>query len=128
MSLERLTDEHDCGCAPTERERQSLWPAASGFTVTRRKALTFGALGAAALGAIGAVSGPFLPAAFAATYPSWADVEAAKANEAAKAAEVTRIQGLIQSLQADVVRTQADAVTPVTRIVSTLFARRKPAK
>lgn len=106
MTLERLSDvQDDCGCAPSERERRVLWP-----TVGRRGLLTFGAIGALSLGAIGATAGPFIPKAFAATYPSWADVEAAKANEAAKAAEVTRIQGLIAGLAAEVERTQAEVV------------------
>lgn len=91
----------DCGCAPTPRERRALFP-----TMSRRAALGMGLLGVAALGVTG---GPVISAAFAADYPSWADVEAARANEAAKAAEVTKIQGLIQSLNAEVARTQAEA-------------------
>jgi len=55
------------------------------------------------------VAGPLLPAAFAATYPSWEEVQAAKTNEATKAAEVQRIQGLIQSLTGDVARTRTAA-------------------
>ena len=47
---------------------------------------------------VGALAGPLVPAAFAADYPSWDDVQAAMANESAKAAEVAKIQGLIQSL------------------------------
>ncbi|MFG6475439.1 M23 family metallopeptidase [Microbacterium sp. P06] len=105
MTLERLDDADDCGCAPTARERGVLWPS-----VDRRTMLTFGGLGIVALGAIGgAVGGPLVPGAFAATYPSWPDVERAKASEASKAAEVTRIQGLISNLSSEVTRTQAEA-------------------
>jgi murein DD-endopeptidase MepM/ murein hydrolase activator NlpD len=100
----------DCGCGPTPDERRAFWPAGRKAIVTRRRALTFGALGIAALGTIGALGAPYLPGAFAADYPSWDDVQAAKANEAAKAAEVSKIQGLIQSLNDDVARTQAASV------------------
>jgi murein DD-endopeptidase MepM/ murein hydrolase activator NlpD len=99
VDSEKTLDE--CGCAPTPVERSRLWPA-----VTRRRALAIGAFGAIALGGI---AGPLLPAAFAADYPSWDDVQAAKANEAAKAGEVSKIQGLIQSLNQEVARTQAEA-------------------
>ncbi|WP_323131863.1 M23 family metallopeptidase [Microbacterium maritypicum] len=50
-------------------------------------------------------------AAYAASYPSWDDVQRAKNNEAAKAAEVTRIEGLIQSLIQKVAETEAAAKT-----------------
>lgn len=50
-------------------------------------------------------------AAFAADYPSWAAVQAAKASAAAKQAEVNQIQALINQLDAQVVATQADAKT-----------------
>lgn len=92
----------DCDCAPTARERRVLWPS----SVTRRSALALGAIGVVALGATAA---PRLPAAYAADYPSWDDVVRAKANQAAKAQEVTRIQNLITSLQANVTRTQQEA-------------------
>ncbi|WP_375386759.1 peptidoglycan DD-metalloendopeptidase family protein [uncultured Microbacterium sp.] len=101
----------DCSCGPTPQERSTLWPAAGrNSIVTRRSALTFGALGIATLGAIGTVASPYLPRAFAADYPSWDDVQAAKSNEAAKAAEVANIQSLIQALNDDVARTQAAAI------------------
>ncbi|MFG6503432.1 M23 family metallopeptidase [Microbacterium sp. P05] len=104
MTLLRLDEDDDCGCAPTVRERRALWPS-----VDRRTALTFGGIGIVALGTFGAIGGPLLPSASAATYPSWPDVERAKASEAAKAAEVTRIQGLISGLTSEVARTQAEA-------------------
>lgn len=94
-----LTAE-ECGCAPTPAESRAFRAG-----VSRRTLLTAGTLSAAAV----LVAGPLLPAAFAATYPSWEDVQAAKANEATKAAEVQRIQGLIQSLTGEVARTRTAA-------------------
>lgn len=70
--------------------------------MSRRSALGIGALSVAALGALG---GTYLPAAFAAGYPSWDDVQAAMANETAKAGEVTKIEGLIAGLQSRVAET-----------------------
>lgn len=104
MTLDRL-DAEECDCAPSPRERGLLWPS-----VDRRSALVLGAVGAVAFGVLAGTAGPLLPAASAAQYPSWADVERARANEAAKAAEITRIQALIQGLAADVQRTQAEVV------------------
>lgn len=77
--------------------------------MSRRNALGLGALSAVALAAFGV--GPGIPVAYAASYPSWDDVQAAKSNEAAKAAEVSRIEGLIQSLTQRVADTQAAAKT-----------------
>ncbi|WP_344818300.1 M23 family metallopeptidase [Microbacterium soli] len=84
----------DCGCAPTLGERRALWPSSK---VTRRSAMTVGALSAIALTVFGVSSGT-QSARAEPGYPSWDDVQRAKANEAAKGAEITRIQGLIQSL------------------------------
>lgn len=103
MNADRV--ESECGCAPTESERRGFLQP-----VTRRRALGIAALGVAALGAAGAVVGPQIPRAFAATYPSWDDVQRAKGNESAKAAEVAKIEGLIASLTARVAETQAIAV------------------
>lgn len=107
MTPEPPDGADDCGCAPTPAEQSRLWPA-----LDRRGALKLGAFGAVALGAFGATV-PSLSSsspAFAADYPSWADVEAARANEAAKGAEIARIQGLIAGLQSEVARTQAEVV------------------
>jgi murein DD-endopeptidase MepM/ murein hydrolase activator NlpD len=101
--LDELDTADDCGCGPTERERRALWPS----LVSRRGALALGALGVVALGAGMAASR--IPAAFADSYPSWDDVQKAKANQAATQAEVTRIQGLISAMQADVANKQAIA-------------------
>lgn len=88
----------DCGCAPTARELRAFRSP-----VSRRVAIGLGVLGAGALGLA------FGPAAFAVDYPSWDDVQRAKSNEASKAAEVTRIEGLINALQSDVAFKQAEA-------------------
>ncbi len=52
-----VSDEQvDCGCGPTPAERRTFWPSPGRSSlVTRRGALTFGALGVATLGALGAV-------------------------------------------------------------------------
>lgn len=47
--------------------------------------------------------------AVAADYPSWEDVQAAKGNEAAKAAEVTNIQNFISQLKDELAAAQAEA-------------------
>jgi len=43
-------------------------------------------------------------------YPSWQDVQAARSSEANTINEIKRIQGLLDSLRAEVERTQADAI------------------
>jgi len=93
-----------CNCAPSTAERRTLWDKSG---LTRRNALGVGVLGVAALSAFGIGSG--VSAAYAASYPSWDDVQRAKKNEAAKASEVSRIRGLIQSLTQRVAETQAAA-------------------
>ncbi|GAA5033891.1 peptidoglycan DD-metalloendopeptidase family protein [Microbacterium fluvii] len=97
MDPEQSYDE--CGCAPSAQERRALWP-----TLSRRGALGLGAFG---LVALGAVATPFVSNAWAVDYPSWDDVQKAKKSESAKAAEVSRIEGLISGLQSEVARTQA---------------------
>lgn len=46
--------------------------------------------------------------ALAADYPSWQDVQAAKASEASAAAQITRIDGLVHVLHAKVAAAEAD--------------------
>ncbi|MFJ4173087.1 M23 family metallopeptidase [Microbacterium sp. NPDC089696] len=101
-----LAASDDCGCAPTPAERRTLW---SPGPLSRRGALGLGlgALGVVALSAFGI--GATTTAAYAATYPSWDDVQRAMNNQAAKAAEVTRIEGLIAALTQKVADTQAAA-------------------
>src|SRR5690606_23539893 len=79
-----------CDCAPTTEERRSFWGP-----VTRRSALVAGALGVAALGAFSGFGGSGVAHAVSynpADYPSWDDVEKARQNESAKAAEIERIE------------------------------------
>ena len=94
----------DCGCAPSAAESRAFWKKGA---ISRRNAIGLGALSVVALSTFGVTSG--VSAAYAASYPSWDDVQRAKANEASKAAEVTRIQGLINSLTQKVADTQAAA-------------------
>ncbi|WP_217181673.1 M23 family metallopeptidase [Streptomyces sp. AC495_CC817] len=94
----------ECGCAPSAAESRAFWKK---DVVSRRSALGIGALSVVALSAFGITSG--VSAAYAASYPSWDDVQRAKANESSKAAEVTRIEGLIASLTQKVAETQAAA-------------------
>ncbi len=93
----------ECGCAPSPAESRAF----SKSGISRRGALGLGALSVVALSAFGLTSG--VSAAYAASYPSWDDVQKAKQNEAAAAAEVTRIEGLIASLTQKVAETQAAA-------------------
>lgn len=100
MHSERSGSPEECGCAPTPGELRALGRTR---TLTRRGAIGLGVAGIATAGLL--VAAP----AFAASYPSWDDVERAKANESSKAAEVSRIEGLIASLAADVANKQAEA-------------------
>ncbi|MBM7464277.1 M23 family metallopeptidase [Microbacterium dextranolyticum] len=99
--MDEAGSSEDCGCAPSARELTALRSPLS-----RRTALGLGGLGVVGLGVLG---WSFGSTAFAADYPSWDDVQAAKANESAKGAEIQRIQGLISSLQGDVAAKQAEA-------------------
>ncbi|QBR73305.1 M23 family metallopeptidase [Microbacterium sediminis] len=97
-------DADVCDCAPTAAERRVLWGP-----VSRRAALAAGGIAAAAAG-IAAFATP----AFAVTYdpddyPSWADVEAARKNESAKAGEISRIETMIAQLKQRVAEAQAAA-------------------
>jgi len=94
----------ECGCAPSPAEARAFWPQSP---VSRRTALAVGMLGVAAIGAFGVGGG--INAAWAATYPSWDDVQKARANEAAKGKEITRIEGLIQGLADNVAAKNAEA-------------------
>jgi murein DD-endopeptidase MepM/ murein hydrolase activator NlpD len=101
----RAESPEECGCAPTPGELRALGRDVTGLarTVTRRSAIGIGVVGVTAAGLL--TAGP----AFAAKYPSWDDVERAKRNQSSKAAEVSRIEGLIAALAADVSRKQAEA-------------------
>lgn len=90
--------------------RDSGWTSNVRRAVARRRARRSGV--ALSITAIGALIASLLlgaPAAYADDYPSWEDVQAAKANEAAAASEVSRIQGLIATLTQNVADTKAAA-------------------
>lgn len=73
---------------------------------SRSKLIAIAAIvGILASGAIGSGSAP----AYAADWPSWNDVNNARANEAAAKAKIVEIQALIAGLVAEAERTQADA-------------------
>lgn len=55
------------------------------------------------------------PAAFAADYPSWSDVESARGSEQAKQAEIANIQAWLEQLRAEVERTKADLAEKATK-------------
>ena len=80
----------------------------AGRARTKRFAATLSVLGVLVTASVVA-SAP--AAANAASYPSWGDVQQAKANQAAKQAEVNQLQALINSLDAQVTATQAVAKT-----------------
>ena len=88
----------ECGCAPTPSELRAFRSP-----VSRRVALGLGIAAVVGIGAAAAAP------AFAATYPSWEDVQSAKANESAKAAQISEIEALIAALQNDVAIKQAEA-------------------
>lgn len=101
MGIDEAGSADDCGCAPTPAEMRAMRNR-----VSRRTALGLGGIGVLALGGLGFAFGP---AAFAANYPSWDDVQRAKANEATKGQEISRIEGLIAEMQADVAAKQFEA-------------------
>lgn len=82
----------------------------SGFGAKARRRRTgalragIAALAIAAVAAVGSVA-----PAYADNYPSWQDVQNAKANQAAASAQVDRINGLIAQLKSEVATTQAEA-------------------
>jgi murein DD-endopeptidase MepM/ murein hydrolase activator NlpD len=80
------------GTKPTRRQRKTL--GITGFLAAIALAVT--------------LASPISPA-YAVDYPSWEDVQAAKANTDAAAGQVTEIQNLIAGLQTEVERTQAEA-------------------
>ena len=78
------------------------------------------AFGAAAMGVVTATTGVIATPAFAESYPSWQDVQQAKSNVSNQQALVTRIQGLIQSLQ-----TAADAAADAAQIAGEKYLEAK---
>jgi cell wall-associated NlpC family hydrolase len=88
------------------RPRGAAAAVASVLTIAAGFALAMGS-GGAAIAA---------PAVRTVDYPSWGDVQRAKANQAAKQAEVTKIQGILNQLSA-----QADALGKVAEQKAELF-------
>lgn len=76
--------------------------------VSRRTALGLG-LGIVGFGAYAISGAPIARAVDEYGFPTWEEVEAARANEAAKGAEISRIQGLIADMRNQVAETQAIA-------------------
>src|SRR5690606_26050210 len=62
-----------------------------------------------ALVAAGTILGHGSDAAWAKDYPSWSDVQNARNNEAAKKAQIAKLQALLKQLEAEVAATQAVA-------------------
>ncbi|WP_147440962.1 peptidoglycan DD-metalloendopeptidase family protein [Mycetocola zhadangensis] len=63
-----------------------------------------------ALGVVVASMGISAPATAATSYPTWEDVQNARASESAKAAEITRIEGLIAGLRTNAENARLAAV------------------
>ncbi|TFB80029.1 M23 family metallopeptidase [Terrimesophilobacter mesophilus] len=70
----------------------------------------------------GTVASPVADTAWAADYPSWGDVLAARHNVAKKKAEIARIEKLLKQLDANQKATEADAIEK-----GTLFAKAQDA-
>ncbi|ERK69765.1 hypothetical protein N136_03907, partial [Leifsonia aquatica ATCC 14665] len=99
----------------TIRERSGFEVAmrreTSGFgeKVPRKRRMSVRAGIAAVAIAVLAAVGSVAPA-YADNYPSWQDVQNAKANQATASAQVDKINGLISQLKSEVASTQAEAV------------------
>lgn len=87
--------------APRRAARALAVPA------SRPRALVLAVVVALTGGVLAATGTP--SSASATSYPSWSDVQAAKASQAAQQAKVTEIKGLIASLQSQVSAKQAAA-------------------
>jgi murein DD-endopeptidase MepM/ murein hydrolase activator NlpD len=75
----------------------------------RRLRLVVAAAAVLALVAVGTIADVHPTTAWAATYPTWGDVAKARRSEAATVAQVAKINALIETLNAEVTRTQAVA-------------------
>ncbi|MCU1546212.1 MAG: hypothetical protein JWP30_1312 [Homoserinimonas sp.] len=74
-----------------------------------RRTRLIAALAIVVMAATGTILGQPTQAAWAAEYPSWADVQNARSNEAAKQAQITQIQGLLARLETQVSKANAVA-------------------
>ena len=77
-------------------------------TGTRPRRL-IGMLSVLALICAAMITGTTVQSAAAAEYPSWSDVQAARADQAASQAQVIEIQGLIRQLESNLAAAQAEA-------------------
>lgn len=79
------------------------------FGRTSRIRLVVASAAVLALIAVGTIADIHPTTAWAVTYPTWGDVAKARRSEAATVAQVAKINALIESLNAEVTRTQAVA-------------------
>jgi murein DD-endopeptidase MepM/ murein hydrolase activator NlpD len=87
-------------------KQSSVSSRAPKWSRARRVIALLSVVGVLATGAlVGADESP----AYAVDYPSWADVEAARANQAASQAKVTEIQALLVQLETQLAAAQAEA-------------------
>lgn len=105
--MHRTADRTHTAGARTSPDRGRPGRRARGLTGFRGRRLVaaLAVVAAALAGPVAAAPEP----AVAATYPSWPEVQAAKANTAAGAAAVTQIVALIAQLAANVETTRAEA-------------------
>jgi murein DD-endopeptidase MepM/ murein hydrolase activator NlpD len=90
------------------RRTRGASSARSRHTSPRPRRFVLG-LAALTFAVAGTIMAPGAPAAFAVSYPSWDDVQAAKNDESAKAGQITEIEGLITTLNNNVATTQQAA-------------------
>jgi murein DD-endopeptidase MepM/ murein hydrolase activator NlpD len=83
--------------------------AASRERAIRTRLRLAGMIGVAAFLVAGSLVAATPPAAYATTYPTWADVVAARNNQAAAQAEVAQIQSLLAGLSSQLATANADA-------------------
>ncbi|PRY67424.1 murein DD-endopeptidase MepM/ murein hydrolase activator NlpD [Glaciihabitans tibetensis] len=86
--------------------QSSASPRAPRWSRARRVIALLSVVGVLATGAV--VTTEVSPA-WAIDYPSWSDVEAARADQAASQAQVTEIQALLAQLESELAAAQADA-------------------
>ena len=79
-------------------------------SVKRRLRRLFAMIGVFSLLVAGTMVGQVADPAFAASYPSWSDVQAARNSVAAKAAEIKRLDTLLSSLESAVTSAQTVAI------------------
>lgn len=97
--------EDPCDCAPTREEKRALWGP-----ISRRGALAVGAVGLVGLGTWDSIRGTSPAYGYdPSDYPTWEEVEQARANRSAKGRETAKIRGYIAELEANVAAAQKAA-------------------